>query len=49
MWVEDIAESRVKRFDEVAQDVARDIRRDRDSETIENWVNATLAGYEVLL
>ncbi|MDC6459925.1 peptidylprolyl isomerase, partial [Luminiphilus sp.] len=30
VWVEDIAESRVKRFDEVAQDVARDIRRDRD-------------------
>ena len=49
VWVEDIAESRVKRFDEVAQDVARDIRRDRDRETIENWVDATLAGYEVLL
>ena len=49
VWVEDIAESRVKRFEEVAQDVARDIRRDRDSETIENWVDATLAGYEVLL
>ena len=49
VWVEDIAESRVKRFDEVAQDVARDIRRDRDRETIENWVDATLTGYEVLL
>lgn len=49
VWVEDIAESRVKRFDEVAQDVARGIRRDRDRETIENWVDATLAGYEVLL
>ena len=49
VWVEDVAESRVKRFDEVAQDVARDIRRDRDRETIENWVDATLAGYEVLL
>jgi len=49
VWAEDIAESRVKRFDEVAQDVARDIRRDRDRETIENWVDATLAGYEVLL
>jgi hypothetical protein len=49
VWVEDIAESRVKRFDEVAQDVARDIRRDRDREAIENWVDATLTGYEVLL
>jgi hypothetical protein len=49
VWVKDVAESRVKRFDEVAQDVARDIRRDRDRETIENWVDATLAGYEVLL
>lgn len=49
VWVEDVAESRVKRFDEVAQDVARDIRRDRDRETIENWVDATLTGYEVLL
>ena len=37
VWVDDIAESRVKSFTEVAQDLRRDIRRDLDDRAIQDW------------
>lgn len=49
VWVEDIAESRVKSFTEVAQDLRRDIRRDLDDRAIQDWVDLTLQQYEVRL
>ena len=36
VWVDDIAESRVKSFAEVAQDLRRDIRRDLDDQAIQD-------------
>ena len=47
IWVDDIAESRVKSFAEVAQDVRRDIRRDLDDQAIQDWVDSMLQQYEV--
>ncbi len=49
VWVDDIAESRVKSFAEVAQDLRRDIRRDLDDQVIQDWVDSTLQQYEVRL
>ena len=49
VWVDDIAESRVKSFTEVAQDLRRDIRRDLDDRAIQDWVDLTLQKYEVRL
>ena len=49
VWVDDIAESRVKSFTEVAQDLRRDIRRDLDDRAIQDWVDSTLQKYEVRL
>jgi len=49
VWVHDIAESRVKSFAEVAQDLRRDLRRDLDDQVIQDWVDETLQQYEVRL
>ena len=49
VWVDEIAESRVKSFAEVAQDLRRDIRRDLDNQAIQDWVDSTLQRYEVRL
>lgn len=49
VWVENIQESRVKSFAEVASDLRRDIRRDLDTAAIEDWVDKTLKRYEVQL
>jgi hypothetical protein len=49
VWVDDIAESRVKGFAEVAQYLRRDIRRDLDDQAIQDWVDSTLQQYEVRL
>ncbi len=49
VWVDDIAESRVKNFAEVAQDLRRNIRRDLDDQAIQGWVDSTLQRYEVRL
>ena len=49
VWVDDIAESRVKNFAEVAQDLRRDIRRDLDDQAVQDWVDSKLQLYEVRL
>ena len=49
VWVDDIAESRVKNFAEVAQDLRRDIRRDLDDQAVQDWVDSRLQQYEVRL
>ena len=49
VWVDDISESRVKSFAEVAQELRRDIRRNLDDQAIQDWVDSTLQQYEVRL
>ena len=49
VWVENIQESRVKTFAEVASDLRRDIREDLDDAAIEAWVDRKLQRYEVQL
>ena len=49
VWVDEIVESRMKSFAEVAQDVRRDIRRDLDDQAIQDWVDSMLQQYEVRL
>ena len=49
IWVDDISESRIKGFSEVAQELRRDRRREMDEEAIQAWVAAALERYEVRL
>ena len=49
VWLEDRLPQRVKTFDEVSADLRRDLRRAAEDDAIEQWVDARLARYEVVL
>lgn len=49
VWVESRMPGRVKTLDEVSIDLIRDLRRAAEDAAIENWVDARLASYEVIL
>jgi hypothetical protein len=49
VWLEDRLPQRVKTFDEVSADLQRDLRRAAEDDAIEQWVDARLARYEVVL
>ena len=49
IWLDDISESRIKGFSEVAQELRRDRRREMHNEAIQAWVAAALEHYEVRL
>ena len=49
VWVESRTPGRVKTIDEVSVDLVRDLRRGAEDATVEKWVDARLASYEVIL
>jgi len=49
VWVESRTPGRVKTLDEVSVDLSRDLRRVAEDATVEKWVEAQLASYEVIL
>lgn len=49
VWVESRSPGRVKTFGETVVDLKRDLRRKSDDATIQRWVDAQLASYEVVL
>lgn len=49
VWLEARSSSRVKAFDEVSADLARDLRRAAEDAAVDQWIDARLARYEVIL
>ena len=49
VWLDERESSRVKTFDEVVLDLKRDLKRAADNAAIDDWVDARLASYEVVL
>ena len=49
VWVEDRSPGRVKALDEVTTDLVRDLKRDAEDAAVDEWVDARLASYEVIL
>jgi hypothetical protein len=49
VWLEARLPQRVKTLDEVSADLQRDLKRAAEDDAIEQWVDARLTRYEVVL